>query len=126
MWLRSRVRYEMAETDEDSRIAAGVERARAFAQEREADVVVFYDTAERLRVYRPSHDEPLFSESALLAYLAERKESKGMLVVILSKRHEWSDPRQTLEGFWRACREAGFERVIVQQGQAFGRPILHE
>jgi len=45
---------------------------------------------------------------------------------VLSKRHEWSDQKQTLEGFWQACKKTGFERVIIQQGTAFARSILHE
>lgn len=102
------------------------ETKRAFALEREADVVVFYDTAKELRLERPAQKQPFVSEAALLARLTERKEPKRLLVVILSKRHEWSDPKQTLFGFWQACKQTGFERVVIQQSLAFGRPILQE
>lgn len=102
------------------------ETKRAFALEREADVVVFYDTAKELRLERPAQKQPFVSEGALLARLTERKEPKRLLVVILSKRHEWSDPKQTLHGFWQACKKTGFERVVIQQSLAFGRPILQE
>jgi hypothetical protein len=102
------------------------ETERAFAQEREADVVVLYDTARELTVQRPEPEQRFASEDALLTHLTERQATKRLLVVILSKRHEWSNPKQTLDGFWQACRRTGFERVIIQQGAGFGRPILHE
>ena len=102
------------------------EYERAYAQEREADVVVFYDTGKELDLQRPERKQPFGSEAALLAFLAERKEPKRLLVVVLSKRHDFSDPKQTLEGFWQACKKTGFQRVVIQQGRAFGRPILRE
>jgi hypothetical protein len=102
------------------------ETKRAFAQEREADVVVFYDDANELRLWRPKRKQPFASEAELLAYLTERKEAKRLLVVILSKRHEYSDPKQTIDGFWRACRKSGFEQVVIQQAHSSGRPILRE
>ena len=102
------------------------ETERAFAQEREADVVVFYDTAKELQLQRPEQKHPFTSEAALLAHLSQRKERKQLLVVILSKRHEFSDPKQTLDGFWQACKKAGFERVIIQQAHSSSRPILRE
>jgi hypothetical protein len=102
------------------------ETERAFAQEREADVVVFYDTARELAVQRPEPEQRFASEDALLTHLAERQATKRLLVVILSKRHEWSDPKQTLDGFWQVCKRAGFERVIIQQAAGGSRSILHE
>jgi len=102
------------------------ETKRAFEQERQADAVVFYDTGKEIHLERPKRKEAYSSEAALLAYLTERKEPKKLLVVILSKRHEFSDPKQTLDGFWKACKKTGFERVVIQQAAAFGRPILHE
>ena len=102
------------------------ETKRAFAQEREADVVVFYDTAKELQLQRPEQKQPFASEAALLAHLTERKDPKRLLVVVLSKRHEWSDPKQTLEGFWQACKKTGFERVVIQLAHSSMRPILHE
>jgi hypothetical protein len=102
------------------------ETERAFAQEREADVVVFYDTARELIVQRPEPEQRFASEDILLTHLTKRPAPKRLLVVILSKRHEWSDPKQTLDGFWQACRRTGFERVIIQQAAGDSRPILHE
>jgi hypothetical protein len=102
------------------------ETKRAFAQEREADVVVFYDTAKELQLQRPEQKQPFTSEAALLEHLTQRTAQKHLLVVILSKRHEWSDPKQTLDGFWQACKKAGFERVIIQQAHSSSRPILRE
>ena len=102
------------------------ETKRAFEQERQADVVVFYDTDKEIHLERPKRKEVYGSEAALLAYFTERKEPKKLLVVILSKRHEYSDPKQTLDGFWKACKKTGFEQVVIQQAAAFGRPILHE
>jgi hypothetical protein len=102
------------------------ESERAFDQERQADVVVFYDTASVLVVTRPAPERHFVSEASLLAHLTERKASKRLLVVILSKRHEWSEPRQTLEGFWEVCKRTGFKNVIIQQSRAWGRPILRE
>jgi hypothetical protein len=113
-------------TSQQSEEQMRAETERAFAQEREADVVVFYDTARDLTVQRPEPEQRFASEDALLTHLTERQAPKRLLVVILSKRHEWSDPKQTLDGFWQACRRTGFERVIIQQGAGFGRPILHE
>ena len=102
------------------------ETERAFAQVREADVVVYYDTASDLTVQRPEPELHFASEDTLLTHLTECQTPKRLLVVILSKRHEFSDPKQTIDGFWQACRQTGFERVIIQQGATFGRPILHE
>jgi hypothetical protein len=102
------------------------ETERAFAQEREADVMVFYDTAKELQLQRPEQKQLFTSETALLAHLSQRKERKQLLVVILSKRHEFSDPNQTLDGFWQACKKAGFERVIIQQAHSSSRPSLRE
>ena len=85
-----------------------------------------YDTAKELLLERPQRKQPFASEAALLAHLTERKKPKRLLVVILSKRHEWSDPKQTLEGFWQACKKTGFERVVIQLAHSSMRPILHE
>jgi hypothetical protein len=99
---------------------------RAFEEERNADVVVLYDTAGELRLERPERREPFTTEADLLAFLTDRKERKHLLVVILGKRHEFTNPKQTLEGFWKMCKNTGFDRVVIQQGTAFGRLILHE
>ncbi len=102
------------------------ETQRAFEQERTAEVVAFYDSAKRIKLYKPDREQVFTSETAFLTYLAARKDPKKLLVVILSKWHEFTDPKQTTDGFWLACKKAGFEHVSIQAARAFGRPILRE
>jgi hypothetical protein len=104
-----------------------IEMERAYALEREADVVVYYDGSKRLYLQRPEQKEPFTSEAALLAHLSERQEGKHLIVVTLGKGHTYSDPQQTLSGFVQACKKAGFERVIVLQAiSGWGNPFLHD
>ena len=122
-------RTDNATADQKSDEQMQAESGRAWAQEREADVVVEYGTsmsATELRVQRPEREQPFASEDALLAYLTERRKPKELLVVVFGKIHKWSDPKQTLDGFWKACKKTGFKRVVIQQGRSNCRPILHE
>ena len=102
------------------------ETERAFAQERAADVVALYSDADRIILYRPERKEQFTTETAFLDYLKSRKEPKRLLVVILGKAHEFTDSKQTTDGFWQACRNTGFDRVVIQQAHSSMRPILRE
>ncbi len=102
------------------------ETERAFAQEAKADVVVFYDTATTIQIQRPETKEPFPSENKFLQYLQNLKGPKDLLVVILSKRHKFTDSKQTVDGFWEACKKTGFKQVVIQLAHSSGRPILHE
>lgn len=109
-----------------TRTDADAETARAFAQEREADVVVLYERSSRLFIKRPERQDSFAAEEAILAHLAALKTPKKLLVVVLGKGHGFADPKQTIDGFWQACKNAGFERVVIQQAHSSRRPILHE
>ncbi|MES2571373.1 MAG: hypothetical protein V4710_15135, partial [Verrucomicrobiota bacterium] len=108
------------------RTAVEAETARAVVQWSEADAVVFYSTGKELWLERPERRQAFASESELLAYLAKGREPKQLLVITLGKSHTWSNPMQTLEGFWQECKNIGFKRVIIHGASAMGRSILHE
>ena len=95
--------------------ATDPERERAFDQEAAADVVAVYSRANHIRLYRPEINDLFTSEAAFLDYLKARKEPKRFLVVILSKTHQFADPKQTTDGFWQACKNTGFEHVSIQK-----------
>ena len=95
--------------------ATDPERERAFDQADAADVVALYSKANHIRLYRPEINDLFTSEAAFLDYLKARKEPKRLLVVILSKSHQFADPKQTTDGFWQACKNTGFERVSIQK-----------
>lgn len=103
------------------------ETERAARYEREANVVVYYDTGKSIKLERPKNDQPFNAESHFLQYLTERKGAKRLLVVRLSKRHEWSDPNQTIDGFWKACQKTGFGKVVIlEETGALRNPIVRE
>lgn len=106
--------------------AKDAETIRGLEQVRRADVEVYYDTAKKLVIQQGSDKDRAFSsESELLAYVAKQKK-KDLLVVVLSKRHEFTNPKQTIDGFWADCKKTGFKQVVIQQAHSSKRPILRE
>ena len=103
-----------------------LETERAFAQIRAADVLVSYESSTRISAFRDSTHTDFTSEALLLRYLESAKEPKGLLVVTLGKGQSFSEPGQTVEGFWKACKAVGFDLVVIHQAHSQRGIILYE
>jgi len=99
---------------------------RAEAQTRDADVLAYY-VKGAIRVQRPKRKGSFLTEADFLKYLSDRNCGKKLLVVTLSKGHEFIDPKQTLDGFFGDCKKSGFERIIIHtETGTYRSPIIRE
>lgn len=103
------------------------ETERAFAQERQADLVVFYRRSGEMRIEsvsgKPVEDD---SRTDFPAFL-DRPRKKSLVVVIIEKQ-TWSDEElaRHLAFLNHHFLSHGYRRVIIQQARGWGRPILSD
>ncbi|RYD43869.1 MAG: hypothetical protein EOP83_31540 [Verrucomicrobiaceae bacterium] len=97
---------------------------RAFAQERQADLVVFYRGSGEMRI-RSLSGKPVDDDSpADFPSFLDRQREKSLVVVIIEKQ-VWAEEEMArhlayLNNFFLGH---GYRRVVVQQARGNGRPI---
>lgn len=106
------------------------EKARAFQQEDAADLVVHFETVDRLSIRKPELDVHI-TRPAHLQSLAHQEIGRDLVVVILGKRVNPERRHPAFEDeLVTTFHELGFQRVIVQAAQGDlhpdGRPILRD
>lgn len=100
------------------------ETERAFAQERQADLVVFYYGSGEMRIEAVSGRRVNDDSPADLPEFLERQKKKSLVVVIIEKQ-VWPEEELTrhlahLNSYFLGH---GYRRVVIQQARATGRPI---
>lgn len=100
------------------------ETERAFAQERQADLVVFYRRSGEMRIESIS-GKPVDDDSpADFPAILDRQRKKSLVVVIIEKQvwpeEELARHLAFLNGYFLGH---GYRRVVIQQARGNGRPI---
>jgi hypothetical protein len=112
------------------------ETDRAFEQERQADLVIDYESSDRIWLTLPAEirrnegecaDETLAQE---IAGLALKKRALAVVVIGKPVRYQFAGKdellRAKVDAIEAVVKGQGFKRVIFQLASATGRPIYRE
>lgn len=104
---------------------------RAFQMERQADLVIDFETPNELRLLlKEQSDAVSTTEQGLAVAIAKANSKKDLAVVTLGKRvrYQYDEPElgkkvDEIEGVLKA---QGFKKIVFQLASASGRPIYRE
>jgi hypothetical protein len=106
------------------------ETERAFAMEREADVVINYELPKDIRIRTAGRQLAIMTtHNELGAAIAGATDKREFVVIIMGKRVRLLSGarfRSEVDEIEKILRAQGFKRMVFQLAAAMGRPIYRE
>ena len=104
---------------------------RAFQMARQADLVIYFERSDRIRLWMSGQQDLIpTTEQGLAAAIAKANPKKELAVVILGKpiRFYYNEPElgKKVDEIEAVLQAQGFKKIVFQLASGSGRPIYRE